>query len=153
MPRPMAPGVLGMARTMRALAPQAARNAAMDVPAAIEIIKALPAIAARAGASPFRICGLIATTQVSIFAFTCDGAASSVMAFARASFLISADGLGSTTMMDLSLLAHHPLRSALPIRPAPTSRTVILLLAFARGASCANEQDRHDVRPARDTQA
>ncbi|MNC98029.1 hypothetical protein D3C83_158740 [compost metagenome] len=60
--------------------------------------------------------------QVSTLALTCDGAASNVMAFALASFLISADGLGSTTMMDLSLLARQPLRSALPILPAPTSR-------------------------------
>src|SRR5262245_23909091 len=109
MPWPIDPGVLGMARMMRAFGPQASRNAAIEVPAAMEIIKALPAMAASAGASPFRICGLMATMQVSILALTCDGAATRVMAFARASFLISTEGLGSTTMMDFSLLARQPL--------------------------------------------
>ncbi len=64
MPRPMAPGVLGMARTMRARGPQAWRIAAMVVPAAMESISAPDrARGANAAASVFKICGLSATTQ------------------------------------------------------------------------------------------
>src|ERR1700754_5103502 len=115
MPRRIAPGGLGMARTMRAFGPHALRSAATEVPAAMEIISDVLAMAASAGASPFRICGLIATMQASNLPLTCDGVSTNAMALARPSALISADGFGSTTMMDLTLLACQPFSSAEPM--------------------------------------
>ncbi len=67
----MAPGVLGMARTMRAPRPQAFVSEAMEVPAAMETISApLPAMPRKVAASVLRSWGLMATTQ----ARTCLGA-------------------------------------------------------------------------------
>src|SRR5881394_1358181 len=103
MPAPMAPGVLGMARMMRAFLPQALVSAATEVPAAIEIINAPDrAKPASTGASSFNTCGLIATRQAAGLRFTCDGVANSAIFFVRASLRSSAEGLGSTTEMDLT---------------------------------------------------
>ena len=60
----MAPGRFGMARMMRALAPQAFAKDCVLVPAAIERISAPEsANAFSRTASLRRICGLMATTQ------------------------------------------------------------------------------------------
>ena len=47
------------------------------------------------------------------------------MAFALARALISADGLGSTTIMDLTPLFRQPFNNAEPMRPAPIRRTLV----------------------------
>src|ERR1051326_5273077 len=98
MPRPIAPGVLGMARTMRAFGPHAADSDLVWVPAAMEIISApLAAKSASSGASLFNSWGLIATTQAAMrLAATFDGALTSVIFFFRARLLIAAGGFGST---------------------------------------------------------
>src|SRR5258705_12709607 len=99
----MAPGVLGMARMMRALRPQSWVKAWTEVPAAMEIISAPPcAKPARVAASPFSTWGLIATTQTEGLRLTADGAATRAIFFALASLRNCADGLGSTTLMDLT---------------------------------------------------
>src|SRR5436190_23246028 len=120
MPAPMAPGVLGIARMMRAFLPQALVIASTDVPAAMEIIKA-PAFCfqgsakpASAPASPLSTCGLIATTQTDILPFTCDGAANKVSFLLFASLRSSGEGLGSTTRMDLRPLFNQPFNKADP---------------------------------------
>src|SRR5580692_8744757 len=123
MPWPIDPGVLGMARMMRAFFPQAVASATTEVPAAMEIISA-PAWAklANACASPFKTCGLIATTQTDGLRLTAEGVANSAIFFARASLASSADGLGSTTVMDLTPRPSQPFKRADPIRPAPIRR-------------------------------
>src|SRR4051794_23707843 len=109
MPAPMAPGVLGMARMMRAFFPQASIKAATDVPAAMEIISAPDcAKPANVPASPFSTCGLTAITQTEGFCFTDDGAAKSAIFFALASLRSSAEGLGSTTLIDLRPVLSQP---------------------------------------------
>src|SRR4051812_1825678 len=135
MPAPMAPGVLGMARIMRAFFPHALVSAATEVPAAMEIISApLAAKFASAGASPFSTCGLIATRQTDGLVSTWDGAAASAIFFTLASFFNSADGLGSTTVMDLTPLFSQPLSRADPILPAPTRRMLTTLPLRLAGA-------------------
>ena len=101
--------------------------AATDVPAAMEIISAPPcANPARVEASPFSTCGLTATTQTDGFVLTEEVAAVSKIFFALASLRNPADGLGSTTVMDLTSLASQPFKRAKPILPAPTRRTLTL---------------------------
>src|SRR5690348_8599499 len=112
----MAPGVLGMARMMRAFFPQALLRASTEVPAAMDNIKEPPAAKpASAAASPFSTCGLIATTQTDGLRFTSDGAANREIFFAFASLRSSGDGLGSTTWMDLAPLLRQPLSRAEPM--------------------------------------
>src|SRR5262245_14812894 len=102
MPRPMAPGVLGIARMMRAFLPQAWVRAAIEVPAAMEIISApLCANPARVAASPFSTCGLMATTQTAGLRLTAEGMSNRAIFLALAHWRSWADGLGSTTAMDL----------------------------------------------------
>src|SRR3954468_12260995 len=125
MPAPMAPGVLGMARMMRAFFPQAFAMASTEVPAAMEIISAPDwAKPASNGASPFSTCGLIATTQTYGLRLIWDGAAAKAIFPLLASLRSSAEGLGSTTAMDLMPRLSQPLSRADPIRPAPMRRTV-----------------------------
>src|SRR5256885_14733619 len=115
MPAPIAPGVLGMARMMRAFFPQALAIAATEVPAAMEIIRAPDrAKPASADASPLSTCGLIATTHTEGFAFASDGAANSAILLLFASLRSSGEGLGSTTAMDLTPLFSQPLSRAEP---------------------------------------
>src|SRR5258708_38935133 len=105
-----------MARIIRAFFPQALVSAATEAPAAMEIISApCPAKPANAGASPFSTCGLIATTQTDGSFFACDGAANSAIFFALANLRNSAEGLGSTTAMDLTPVFSQPLSKAEPI--------------------------------------
>src|ERR1700749_3539820 len=112
----MAPGVLGMERMMRDFLPQAFDSAATEVPAAMETISApVCAKAASAGASPFNICGLIATTQTGGLRVICDGAAHNAIFFVFASLRSSADGLGSTTVTSLTPFASQPFNRAEPI--------------------------------------
>src|SRR5689334_14202642 len=105
----MAPGVLGMARMMRAFFPQAWIKAWIEVPAAMEIINAPPwANPAKVTASPFSTCGLTATTQTDGLRLTADGAANKAIFFALASLRNCADGLGSTTLTDLTPRSSQP---------------------------------------------
>src|SRR5215510_1142711 len=123
MPLPMAPGVLGMARMMRACLPQAWARASIEVPAAMEIINA-PACAkpVRVAASPLSTCGLIATTQTAGLRLTEEGASNRTIFFALAHLRNCADGLGSPTVTALTPRSSQPLSRADPIRPAPIRR-------------------------------
>src|SRR5215469_13077212 len=143
MPHPIDPGVLGMARMMRAFRPQAAASALIDVPAAMEIIKAPDrAKPASASASPFKTCGLIATRHTEGLRSTSDGVAKSAIFFVRASLRSSAEGLGSTTRMDLTPRPSQPFNRAPPILPAPMSS---MLTALSRLAGALQHRGRDGV--------
>jgi len=66
-PRPIAAGVLGIARTIGVAAPRTCAKVAMDVPAAIETnrVSPLPKAASDGKASPI-ICGLTATITIAV---------------------------------------------------------------------------------------
>ena len=121
MPRPIAAGVFGIARTTAP--PQTSCSTAMVVPAMIETTSVDGATCGRsAGPASRKDCGFTAITSVST------GPASfglSRMPLA-ASAAISADGIGSITTARLgsSPPASQPVSIAPPILPAPASAMV-----------------------------
>jgi hypothetical protein len=128
MPRPIAAGVLGMARTT--LPPQTCSSAAIGVPAMIETTSVEdPTNCFSAGPASRNICGLTATTRV----------ATSPISFAvglsrtpfAASALISWEGCGSiaATRLGSSPPASQPVSIAPPILPAPARTMVSLICA------------------------
>src|SRR6266436_4345974 len=132
MPRPMAPGVFGMARTKGAAKPIFSRSRGVAIPAAMESTSALALPSTRnSSASPFRICGLIArTTAVRGGSFLGKARCRMIAFFARA--LIAGDGKGSTTWMaEKRFDAIQPLIRAPPMRPAPIKRTARSPFPFA----------------------
>src|SRR5579862_1103575 len=123
MPFPIAPGVLGIARTMFAR-PHALRRFAMPVPAAMEIISAPDrAMGRNRIASVLSTCGFSATTQAATEASASSSTSrNSAIRFVFASPTRCWRGFGSTAPIGRMPCAVQLLMSAPPIRPAPTSR-------------------------------
>src|SRR5260221_3931032 len=147
MPWPMAPGVLGIARTSRGRDPNAAMGRSVVIPAAMDRPRAavLPS-APRRAVSPFSTWGFTASTIDER-----DGNSSAAkaawrwMARPAAAAFTSSDGRGSMTWMAEKLLAAiQPRMSAPPIRPAPIKRTAPLAGAIM-GALVSRFRNSHDL--------
>ena len=123
MPRPIAAGVLGMARTIAA--PGSALLEKLErSPAMIDTTTVLgPTIAASGGTASGATCGFTATTSAATLPILPLGLMRTPR---RASALIDFPGCGSmtTTLLGGSLSASQPSSMAPPILPAPTSTSV-----------------------------
>ena len=123
MPRPIAAGVLGMARTT--LPPQTASSEAMVVPAMIETTSVDgPVNGLNVAPASRNDCGFTATTSVSTSPVSCAAGLSRMPCAASAP--ISGEGCGSITTTRLASRppASHPVSIAPPILPAPASAMV-----------------------------
>ncbi len=145
MPRPIAAGVFGMARTT--LPPQAASIDAMVVPAMIDTtsvdgplkdFSALPASR--------KVCGFSAITSVVMLPI-CFGDGLRRTPFV-ASALISPEGCGSITATRFASRprASHPDSIAPPIFPAP-ARTMVPLMSFKASLEFKAVTANHTRRP------
>ncbi len=120
MPRPIAAGVFGIART-KALAGSLAERSAMRLPARIETTSVSgPTSFESFGATLSSICGLIASSKVPAGGPS-GGAPQSMKPCASHSAATSMPGCGSTTSTRPGAPARaSPESSAAPILPAPT---------------------------------
>ena len=123
MPRPIAAGVFGMARTIAAFGRCFSRKPSVR-PAMIETTTVLRSTsAASSGSASGAVCGFTAITSAATWPTSPLG----LMRTPRlASALIAFDGCGSstTTFFGGSLRASQPSSMAPPILPAPTSTSV-----------------------------
>ena len=135
-PRPTIAGVFGMVRTMGVLAPRDASNAAMVVPAAIDMNSVFPfPSACSAGSAAPIICGFTASSATA--------GAGGRPSFRWTPVRISQSvGLGSITQTESggTPAPSHPVKSAVPILPQPsstspsrTTRSNVMDTPFARG--------------------
>ena len=145
MPRPIAAGVLGMARTT--LPPQAASSDAMVVPAMIDTTSVDgPAKGFSMPPASRKVCGFSAITSVAMVPI-CSGEGLRRMPFVT-SALISSEGCGSITATRFASRprASQPDSIAPPIFPAP-ARTIVPLMCFKASLEFKAVTANHTRRP------